>query len=47
MNSPIARIDLRLPGRWYGWRPGEGPRAATAGAGLSEGLSGVLTGRLR
>ena len=34
MNSPIARIDLRLPGRWYGWRPGEGPRAATAAAAL-------------
>lgn len=32
MNRQISRIDLRLPERWCGWRPGEGPRAARQAA---------------
>lgn len=28
MKHEIARIDLRLPARWCGWRPGDAPRLA-------------------
>lgn len=28
MTHHISRIDLRLPERWCGWRPGEAPRVA-------------------
>lgn len=28
MNHQISRIDLRLPDRWCGWRPGDAPRVA-------------------
>ncbi|GEL47661.1 hypothetical protein CHO01_27770 [Cellulomonas hominis] len=46
MNRQIARIDLRLPDRWCGWRPGEGLRAARqAAADLASGP--VAENRLR
>ncbi len=32
MNLQISRIDLRLPDRWCGWRPGDGPRVARRAA---------------
>ncbi|HYQ74192.1 hypothetical protein [Cellulomonas sp.] len=28
MKHEISRIDLRLPDRWCGWRPGDAPRIA-------------------
>lgn len=28
MKHEISRIDLRLPERWRGWRPGDAPRVA-------------------
>lgn len=28
MKHEISRIDLRLPERWCGWRPGDAPRVA-------------------
>ncbi|GIG38085.1 hypothetical protein [Cellulomonas pakistanensis] len=28
MKHQISRIDLRLPPRWCGWRPGDAPRVA-------------------
>ncbi|RMI08661.1 hypothetical protein [Cellulomonas triticagri] len=46
MNQQIVRIDLPLPDRWCGWRPGEGPRvAARAAAALTD--SPVAETRLR
>lgn len=46
MNHQIARIDLPLPERWCGWRPGDAPRVA---ARLAERLTGtpVAAARLR
>ena len=46
MNHQIARIDLRLPERWCGWRPGDSPRvAARLAADLTAGP--VAAARLR
>jgi hypothetical protein len=46
MSNQIARIDLRLPGRWCGWRPGDAPRVAQRlAAELTE--SPVAEARLR
>jgi hypothetical protein len=45
-RRPITRIDLRLPARWCGWRPGDGARAAhRAAAELAGGP--VAAARLR
>lgn len=46
MNRQISRVDLRLPDRWCGWRPGDGPRVARqAAADLTGGP--VAEARLR
>lgn len=46
MNTPISRLDLHLPERWCGWRPGEGERAARQAA--AELATGPVAGnRLR
>lgn len=46
MNRQISRIDLRLPERWCGWRPGDGPRAARRAAAELAGTPVAAT-RLR
>lgn len=46
MKHQISRIDLRLPARWCGWRPGDAPRVAQRFA--AELTSGpVAAARLR
>ncbi|WP_158370742.1 hypothetical protein [Cellulosimicrobium cellulans] len=46
MKHEISRIDLRLPERWRGWRPGDAPRVAQRFA--AELTSGpVAAARLR
>lgn len=46
MNQQIARIDLRLPERWCGWRPGDAPRVAPRLAAELTGTPGAAA-RLR
>ncbi len=46
MNRQISRIDLRLPERWCGWRPGDGPRIARRAASELAGTPVAVT-RLR
>lgn len=46
MNRQISRIDLRLPDRWCGWRPGDGPRVARRAASELAGTPVAVT-RLR
>lgn len=46
MNRQISRIDLRLPDRWCGWRPGDGPRVAGRVASELAGTPVAVT-RLR
>jgi hypothetical protein len=46
MNRHISRIDLRLPDRWCGWRPGDGPRVARRAAAELAGTPVAAT-RLR
>lgn len=46
MKHEISRIDLRLPPRWCGWRPGDAPRVARR---FADDLAGgpVAVARLR
>lgn len=46
MNRQISRIELRLPDRWCGWRPGDGPRIARRAAVELAGTPVAVT-RLR